>query len=161
HPQPAGAQLLAHRDRERPGGPRARDLQPGHRLVHLHGGPGLHVRRPRRQPGPRHRRGRGRRDRRHPVRRTPRPPDPPTAASATPTAHGTSALTPLPNSPDTHRNPLAAPPAATFTIPVAYTAAVADYQPIEIFGQEGTQTLHFGSPTGPVTTDDDFGTINL
>src|SRR5262249_35943668 len=53
-----------------------------------------------------------------------------------------------------------AAPAAT-TFPVNYTAAATAFQDIEIFGQAGTQTLHFGSATGPVTADDDFGTISL
>src|SRR5262249_57256290 len=43
---------------------------------------------------------------------------------------------------DIYGNVLAADAATTFT--VNYTAAATAFQDIEIFGQAGTQTLHFG-----------------
>jgi hypothetical protein len=60
---------------------------------------------------------------------------------------------------DIYGNVLTADAATNFQ--VNYTAAATDFQDIEIFGQAGTQTLHFGSATGPVTADDAFGTISL
>jgi hypothetical protein len=60
---------------------------------------------------------------------------------------------------DIYGNVLAADAVTPFT--VNYTAAATAFQNIEIFGLAGTQTMHFGSATGPVTADDDFGTISL
>jgi hypothetical protein len=63
---------------------------------------------------------------------------------------------------DIYGNVLAADATTNFIIPVSYTATATAFQPdLEIFGRDGTQTLHFGSATGPVTADDAFGTISL
>jgi hypothetical protein len=64
-----------------------------------------------------------------------------------------------PNIQDVYGNLMDNAATVQFTITINYTATVTTFQNIEIFGQPGTQTLHFRS--GDVVADDDFGTISL
>jgi methionine-rich copper-binding protein CopC len=75
------------------------------------------------------------------------------------TARGTYSLTVGPSILDAYGNAMDSAFTATYRIAVTYTASVATFQNIEIFGQAGTNTVTFTS--GQVVADDDFGTINL